>query len=97
MANDNASKNPGTDTGQKLKLLIERVERLEEEKKGIAEDITEVMKEASDQGFDKKAIRRIIKLRKMSTQERQEAEAVLQTYMNAIGMTPIEEAIALAA
>lgn len=83
-------------TGDRLRLFIERIERLEEEKKGLGQDITEVLGEAKAQGFDTKTMKRIIKLRKMSTHERQEAEAMLDTYMSAIGMTPIEAAIALA-
>lgn len=97
MARGNDNANPPTDTGQRLKLLIERVENLEAEKKALAEDISDVLKEAKDSGFDTKTIKRIIKLRKMETHERQEAEALLSTYRNALGMTPIEEAIALAA
>lgn len=88
---------PGTDTGKRLKLLVERIERLEEEKKSLGEDIADVLKEAKYSGFDTKTIKRLLKLRKMGTHERQEAEALLQTYLNAIGMTPIEQAIALAA
>jgi uncharacterized protein (UPF0335 family) len=86
-----------TVAADRLRLLIERVENLEAEKKAIAEDISDVLKEAKDSGFDTKTIKRIIRLRKMETHERQEAEALLSTYMNALGMTPIEEAIALAA
>lgn len=88
---------PATDTGKRLKLLIERVENLEAEKKALGEDIADVLKEAKDAGFDTKTIKRILKLRKMQTHERQEAEALLQVYLDAIGMTPIEQAIALAA
>lgn len=80
-----------------LRLFIERVERLAEEKKGIAEDIADVFAEAKSSGFDTQTLKRIIKLRKMEPHARQEAEALLQTYMDAIGMTPIEAAIALAA
>lgn len=94
---EDAIARPATDTGQRLKLLIERIERLEEEKKSLGEDIADVLKEAKDSGFDTKTIKRLLKLRKMSTHERQEAEALLQVYLDAIGMTPIEQAIALAA
>lgn len=87
----------GTDTGRRLKLFIERIERLEEEKKALGEDVAEVFNEAKSTGFDTKTMKRILKLRKMNTQERQEAEALLSTYMDAIGMTPIEAHIALAA
>ncbi|MGK2284846.1 DUF2312 domain-containing protein [Pedomonas sp. V897] len=69
-----------------LRQLIERVERLEEEKKGIAEDIREVFAEAKAQGFDVKTMRQVIKLRSMEKHKRQEAEALLETYMAALGM-----------
>src|SRR5438128_7351891 len=85
----NALGKPATDTGQRLKLFIERVERLEEEKRGLTDDIADVLKEAKSNGFDTKTIKRILKLRKMQPHERREAEALLDTYMNAIGMTPI--------
>lgn len=71
---------------EQLRLLIERVERLEEEKKGIAEDIREVYNEAKSQGFDAKVMRQIVKLRKMEPHDRQEWEAVLETYKAAIGL-----------
>jgi uncharacterized protein (UPF0335 family) len=86
-----------TAAGEKLRLFIERVERLEEEKKGITDDIADVLQEAKSNGYCTKTIKRILKLRKMQPHELQEAEALLSTYMNALGMTPIEEAIALAA
>ncbi|MGK2284456.1 DUF2312 domain-containing protein, partial [Pedomonas sp. V897] len=70
-----------------LRQLIERVERLEGEKKDIAEDIREVFAEAKAQGFDVKAMRQVIKLRRMEKHKRQEAEALLETYMAALGMT----------
>jgi uncharacterized protein (UPF0335 family) len=88
---------PATDTGQRLKLYIERVERLDEEIKGLNEDKSDLFKEMKSDGFDTKTVKRIIKLRKMGAHERQEAETLIETYMNAIGMTPIEQAIALAA
>ncbi|MCH8684713.1 DUF2312 domain-containing protein [Pedomonas mirosovicensis] len=69
-----------------LRQLIERVERLEEEKKGIAEDIREVFAEAKAQGFDVKTMRQVIKLRNMEKHKRQEAEALLETYLAALGM-----------
>jgi uncharacterized protein (UPF0335 family) len=88
---------PATDTGQRLKLYIERAERLDDEIKDLNSDKTELFQEMKSNGFDTKTVKRIIKLRKMEPHARQEAEALLQTYMNAIGMTPIEQAIALAA
>lgn len=73
-------------TDDRLRLLIERIERLEEEKKGISEDIKDVYSEAVAVGYDKKILRQVIKLRKMRKDERQEMEAVLEAYMNALGM-----------
>lgn len=69
-----------------LRLLIERIERLEEEKKGISDDIRDVYSEAKARGFDAKIMREIIKLRKMETHDRQEWEAILDTYIAALGM-----------
>lgn len=71
-----------------LKSIIGRVERLEEEKAGIAADIRDVYAEARGNGFDVKAIRKIIALRKLDAQEREEAETILDTYMRALGMQP---------
>jgi uncharacterized protein (UPF0335 family) len=88
---------PATDTGARLKLYIERAERLDDEIKDLNSDKSDLFKEMKSSGFDTKTVKRIMKLRKMGTQERQEAEALLSTYMNAIGMTPIEAAIAIAA
>jgi uncharacterized protein (UPF0335 family) len=76
-----------TDTNDdRLRLLIERIERLEEEKKGISDDIKDVYSEAGSVGYDKKILRQVIKLRKMRKDERQEMEAVLEAYMAALGM-----------
>lgn len=69
-----------------LRLLIERVERLEEEKKGIADDIRDVYLEAKSRGFDPKTMRAIVRLRKMDVNDRREAEALLDTYKAALGM-----------
>lgn len=69
-----------------LRLLIERIERLEEEKKGIADDIRDVYAEAKSTGFDTKTMRAIVRLRKMETHQRQEADALLETYRAALGM-----------
>jgi uncharacterized protein (UPF0335 family) len=69
-----------------LRLLIERIERLEEEKKGIADDIKDVYGEAKSTGFDVKTIRTIVRLRKMEKQHRDEAEALLETYKQALGL-----------
>jgi uncharacterized protein (UPF0335 family) len=69
-----------------LRLFIERVERLEEEKKGMADDIRDVYAEAKSQGFDAKTMRTIVRLRKMEKNARQEADALLETYRAAMGM-----------
>ena len=69
-----------------LKAFVERVERLEEEKKTIADDIKDVYAEAKGNGFDVKALRQIIKLRKQDADERREQEAILETYLHALGM-----------
>ncbi|HZV19553.1 MAG TPA: DUF2312 domain-containing protein [Sphingobium sp.] len=69
-----------------LRLLIERIERLEEEKKGIADDIKDVYLEAKATGYDTKTIRAIVRLRKMEKHDRQEAEALLETYKAALGI-----------
>ena len=69
-----------------LRLLIERIERLEEEKKGIADDIKDVYGEAKSTGYDVKTIRAIVRLRKMENHVRQEAEALLETYKAALGI-----------
>jgi uncharacterized protein (UPF0335 family) len=69
-----------------LKAIIERVERLEEEKKAIADDIRDVYAEAKGNGFDVKTLRTVVRLRKQDKQERDEQEAILDTYLQALGM-----------
>jgi uncharacterized protein (UPF0335 family) len=69
-----------------LRSLIERVEKLEEEKAALTADIREVFAEAKGMGFDTKIMRQVIRLRKMETADRQEAEAVLDLYLSALGM-----------
>jgi uncharacterized protein (UPF0335 family) len=69
-----------------LKAFVERVERLEEEKKTIADDIRDVYAEAKGNGFDVKALRTIIRMRKQDADERAEQETILETYMHALGM-----------
>lgn len=73
-----------------LRQIIERVERLEEEKAAIQGDIKDVMSEAKGRGYDTKAIRTIIRLRKKDANERLEEEIILQTYMAALGMTMLD-------
>lgn len=72
--------------GDELRLLIERIERLEEEKKGMSDDIRDVYLEAKSQGYDTKTMRAIVKLRKMEKNARDEAEALLDTYKGALGL-----------
>jgi uncharacterized protein (UPF0335 family) len=69
-----------------LKAFVERVERLEEEKKAIADDIRDVYAEAKGNGFDVKSLRVVVRLRKEDVNERKEHEAILETYMHALGM-----------
>jgi uncharacterized protein (UPF0335 family) len=69
-----------------LKAFIERVERLEEEKKTISDDIRDVYAEAKGTGFDVKALRTIVRMRKQEESERHEQEEILETYMHALGM-----------
>jgi uncharacterized protein (UPF0335 family) len=73
-------------TDDRLRLLIERIERLEEEKKGIADDIRDVYAEAKAVGYDTKIMRQIIRLRKMKPDDRSEQETILETYKAALGM-----------
>jgi uncharacterized protein (UPF0335 family) len=69
-----------------LKSVVERVERLEEEKKTISDDIRDVYAESKGHGFDVKALRAIVRLRKQDPNERAEQETILETYMQALGM-----------
>ena len=71
-----------------LKSLVERIERLEEEKKALAGDIKEVYAEAKANGFDTKILRKVITIRKKDRTEREEEEAMLDLYMHALGMAP---------
>lgn len=70
----------------RLRLLIERIERLEEEKKGIADDIRDVYAEAKAVGYDNAIMRQVIKIRKMDADKRAEQEALLDTYLAALGL-----------
>jgi uncharacterized protein (UPF0335 family) len=69
-----------------LRLFIERIERLEEEKKGIADDVKDVYLEAKANGYDTKTMRAIVRLRRMEKNARQEADALLETYRAALGL-----------
>ncbi len=79
-------KNVAGVAGDRLKQLIERIERLEEEKAGLADDIRDVYAEAKSAGFETKIMRQIIKLRKMDSQKRIEQEELLDLYKSAIGL-----------
>lgn len=70
----------------RLRLLIERIERLEEEKKGLADDIGDVYLEAKAVGYDPKIMRQIVKLRKMKPDDRSEQDMILEIYKAALGM-----------
>ena len=72
--------------GDQLRTIVERIERLEEEKQGIADDIKDVYAEAKANGFDVKVLRQIVRLRKQEPSERTEFEAILDLYMQALGM-----------
>jgi uncharacterized protein (UPF0335 family) len=73
-------------SAEQLRLLIERVERLEEEKKGISDDIKDVYAEAKATGFDAKIMKQIVRLRKKTRDARMEEEALLETYKAALGL-----------
>ena len=73
-----------------LKSIVERIERLEEEKKTIAADIKEVYAEAKGNGFDTKILRKVISLRKKDASEREEEESMLELYLQALGMVPAD-------
>ena len=74
--------------GERLKSFIERIERLEEEKRALAEDIKEVYSEAKGVGFDVKTMRQLIRIRRLDEDDRDEQEALLDTYKRALGMLP---------
>ena len=76
----------GKVAADELRLLIERAERPEEEKKGIADDIKDVMGEAKGRGYDSKAIRTLLRIRKQKREQFQEEQSILEVYMQALGM-----------
>jgi len=85
----------GGNAKEQLKAIVERIERLEEEKKALGDDIRDVYAEAKGNGYDVKALRSIVKIRKQDAAERAEQEAILETYMAALGMladTPLGKA-----
>ena len=79
--------NSGAETADdRLRLLVERIERLEEEKRGIGDDIKDVYSEAKGTGYEPKILRKVIALRKMAPDDRREMEMLLETYKNALGI-----------
>lgn len=87
VAGDNSEAQAHKVVREVLKAFVERIEKLEEEKKAINDDIRDVYTEAKANGFDVKALRKIIAIRKMDPQEREELEALVETYMHALGMS----------
>ena len=80
---------PASFAKDQLRSIIERIERLEEEKQALADDIKEVYAEAKANGFDTKTLRTVIRIRKQDTSERQEQEALLDLYLQALGMLSV--------
>ena len=78
----------GSIAAGQLKSLVERIERLEEEKQTISADIREVYAEAKSHGFDTKVMRQVVRIRKQDSAERQEEEAIRDLYLHALGMAP---------
>ena len=78
--------NTGGVAADQIRSIIERIERLEEEKQTIADDIKEVYAEAKANGFDTKILRQVVRIRKQDSAERQEQEALLDLYLHALGM-----------
>ena len=83
---DDETSDVGGVAGKRLKSFLDRVERLEEEKKGLADDIKDIYAEAKGVGFDVKTMRKILKLRKMEVEKRREEEELLELYKAAIGL-----------
>ena len=77
----------GHNSKEQLRSIIERVEKLEEDKKAISDDIKDVYAEANGNGYEVKALRTIVRMRKQDANERAEQEAILESYMHALGMT----------
>ncbi len=86
MSDEQSSNQIGGIAADALRQTIDRIERLEEEKKALSADIKDVYAQAKSQGFDPKIIRQIVRLRKVERTEREEAEQLLELYMAAIGM-----------
>lgn len=84
--NDNEPHDIGGVAGKRLKSFLDRIERLEEEKKALADDIKDIYAEAKGVGFDPKIMRKLLRLQKMETEKRREEEELLDLYKAAIGM-----------
>jgi uncharacterized protein (UPF0335 family) len=82
---------PASFAKDQLKSIVERIERLEEEKQALADDIKEVYAEAKANGFDTKILRTVVRIRKQDSNERQEQEALLDLYLHALGMAAAAE------
>ncbi len=84
--------NPGGVAADQLRQIIERIEKLEEEKQAIADDIKDVYAEAKANGYDTKTLRQVVRLRKQEAHEREEQEQLLDLYLHALGMrAPVED------
>lgn len=85
-ANDAETRDVENVSGQRLKSYLDRIDRLEEEKKGLADDIKDIYAEAKGVGFDVKTIRKLVRLRKMDANKRHEEEELLELYKSAVGI-----------
>lgn len=85
-ANDTETRDVENVSGQRLKSYLDRIDRLEEEKKGLADDIKDIYAEAKGVGFDVKTIRKLVKIRKMDANKRHEEEELLELYKSAVGI-----------
>lgn len=83
---ENEVQDVGGIAGKRLVAYLDRIERLEEEKKGLADDIKDIYAEAKGVGFDVKTVRKLVRLRKMETEKRREEEELLELYKSAIGL-----------
>ena len=83
------SDNTGTDAAGRLRSLVERIVRIEEEKKGLSEDIRDIYGEAKSDGFEVKALRRVVRIQRMDQSQKaahEEVETILETYLQSLGM-----------
>lgn len=86
VSDDDQAQDAENVSGKRLKSFLERIERLEEEKKGLSDDIKDIFAEAKATGFDTKTMRKLIRLRKMEVEKRREEEELLELYKSAIGL-----------